>query len=389
MPRKEAMMSFTRRAFVKAAGIGGASVLAARRDAWAGMFQAPGPARPPGTLLLHNNENPLGPGPAVLDAVRAALGTGGPAGRYAWTMVPELHAAIADRFGVNPENVVTGCGSTQVLRVAVQVFTSPARPLVAGQLTYEECAGYAGLIGTPVRAIPLDRALQLDLDAMAEAARGAGLVFLNNPNNPTGALLSGDAVDRFIERVFSVAPESVVLIDEAYHDYVTDKSHRTQVPRAIKDPRVIVARTFSKAHGMAGMRVGYAIGHPDTIKRLEWEGPDAMNVAGIVAATASIKDQARLDREQARNTEARRFTIDWFARGGFPSIDSQTNFIFVDIKRPAKGFRDACREQGVLVARDFPPFEKSHVRISVGTLDEMKRAVDVFGRVLGVKAKAA
>jgi histidinol-phosphate aminotransferase len=284
---------------------------------------------------------------------------------------------------------VTGCGSTQVLRVAVQMFTSPARPLVAGQLTYEECAGYADLIGTPVRAVPLERTLQLDLEAMAAAAKGAGMVFLNNPNNPTGRLLSGDAVDGFIEKVFAVAPESVVLIDEAYHDYVTDPSHRTQVPRAIKDPRVIVARTFSKAHGMAGMRIGYAIGHPDTIKRLAWEGANALNVAAIVAATASIRDQARLDREQARNTEARRFTIDWFNRAGFASTDSQTNFVFVDIKRPAKVFRDACKEQGVLVARDFPPYEKSHVRISIGTLEEMKAATAVFGKVLGVRAKAA
>jgi histidinol-phosphate aminotransferase len=378
-----------RRAFVEAVGIGGASVLAARRDAWADLFQVSAPARPPRPLLLHNNENPLGPGQAVLDAVREALGSGGPAGRYAYEDVGRLHRAIAERFGVGPENVVTGCGSTQVLRVAVQVFTSPVRPLVAGQLTYEEPADYASLIGTPVRAIPLDRALQLDLEAMAAAAAGAGLVFLNNPNNPTGAVLSGDAVDGFIERVFAAAPASTVLIDEAYHDYVTDPSHRTQIPRAVKDPRVIVARTFSKAHGMAGMRVGYAVGHPDTIKRLAWEGPLALNVAGIVAATASIKDQARLDREQARNTEARRFTIDWFARAGFPSTDSQTNFVFVDIRRPAKGFRDACREQGVLVARDFPPLEQSHVRISVGTLAEMKSAAEVFGKVLGVRAKVA
>jgi histidinol-phosphate aminotransferase len=378
-----------RRAFVEAVGIGGASVLAARRDAWADLFQVSAPARPPRPLLLHNNENPLGPGQAVLDAVREALGSGGPAGRYAYEDVGRLHRAIAERFGVGPENVVTGCGSTQVLRVAVQVFTSPVRPLVAGQLTYEEPADYASLIGTPVRAIPLDRALQLDLEAMAAAAAGAGLVFLNNPNNPTGAVLSGDAVDGFIERVFAAAPASTILIDEAYHDYVTDPSHRTQIPRAVKDPRVIVARTFSKAHGMAGMRVGYAVGHPDTIKRLAWEGPLALNVAGIVAATASIKDQARLDREQARNTEARRFTIDWFARAGFPSTDSQTNFVFVDIRRPAKGFRDACREQGVLVARDFPPLEQSHVRISVGTLAEMKSAAEVFGKVLGVRAKVA
>jgi histidinol-phosphate aminotransferase len=389
MPRKEAEMSFTRRAFVKAVGIGGASVLAARREAWATLAQAPGAARPPRPLLLHNNENPLGPGESVLEAVRGALGQGGPAGRYAYDLVPDLHRAIADRFGVSPENVVTGCGSTQVLRVAVQVFTSPATPMVAGQLTYEECAGYADLVGTPVRAIPLDRALQLDLGAMADAAKGAGMVFLNNPNNPTASLLPGDAVDAFIERVHSAAPDAMVLIDEAYHDYVTDPAHRTQIPRAVKDPRVVVARTFSKAHGMAGMRVGYAIGHPETIKRLAWEGPNALNVAGIVAATASIKDQARLEREKARNTTARQYTIDWFSRAGFTGTDSQTNFVFMDIKRPAKAFRDACREQGVLVARDFPPLEKSHVRISIGTLDEMKRATDVFGRVLGVKAKAA
>jgi len=165
MPRKEAEMSFTRRAFVRAVGIGGASLLAARRQAWAGLVQAPGAARPPRPLLLHNNENPLGPGETALEAVRRALGQGGPAGRYAYDLVPDLHRAIADRFGVSPENVVTGCGSTQVLRVAVQVFTSPARPMVAGQLTYEECAGYADLVGTPVRAIPLDRALREAGDA--------------------------------------------------------------------------------------------------------------------------------------------------------------------------------------------------------------------------------
>jgi histidinol-phosphate aminotransferase len=382
-------MSFTRRAFVKAVGIGGASLLAARREAWAALVQGPGAARPPRPLLLHNNENPLGPGEAVLDAVRGALGQGGRAGRYPFHDVPRLHQAIADRFGIAPENVVTGCGSTQILREAVQVFTSPSKPLVAGQLTYEECAGYAELIGTPVRAVPLDRSLKLDVGAMAEAAAGAGVVFLNNPNNPTANLLSGDVVDAFIERVHSVAPDALVLIDEAYHDYVTDPSHRSQVPRAVKDPRVVVARTFSKAHGMAGMRIGYAVGHAETIKRLDWEGPNALNVAGMVAAIASIKDGARLQREAARNTEARQYTIDWFAGAGFKGTDSQTNFVFIDIQRPSKAFREACREQGILVARDFPPLEKSYARISIGTLDEMKHATEVFGRILGVKAKAA
>ncbi len=389
MLRKESAMPFTRRAFVKTLGVGGAGVLAARRDAWAGLADVAA-AAPPRPLLLHNNENPLGPGQAALDALRAALGQGAPAGRYVFTRIDELHQAIAERFGAKAENVVTGCGSTQILRAAVQMFTSPTRPLVAGDLTYEECAGYAELIGTPVRALPLDRALKLDLDAMADASKGAGVVFLNNPNNPTATLHSADAVGAFVDRVLTASPDTTILIDEAYHDYVTDPSHKTQVPTALTNPRVIVARTFSKAHGMAGMRVGYALGHPETIQKLEsWEGSNALNVAGIVVANASIRDQARLDAESDRNTKARQFTIDWFAKAGYASTDSQTNFLFVNIKRPAKEFREACRAQGVIVARDFPPFEKTHVRISIGTLDEMKRAAQVFGTVLGVKAKAA
>jgi histidinol-phosphate aminotransferase len=390
MLRREDAMSFTRRAMVKTLGLGGAAVLAARRDAWAGLVEGPGAALPPRPLLLHNNENPLGPGPAALEALRTALGQGAPAGRYVFRGLDELHQAIAQKFGIKPENIVTGCGSTQILRAAVQMFTSPARPLVAGELTYEECAGYAELIGTPVRAVPLDSSLKLDLDAMAQASKDAGVVFLNNPNNPTATLHPAAAVSAFIDRVLAASPETTILIDEAYHDYVTDPTHKTQIAAALQNPRVIVARTFSKAHGMAGMRLGYGIGHPQTIEKLNsWEGPAAINVASIVVGTASIRDQARLDAERDRNTRVRQFTIDWFRKAGFTATDSQTNFLFVNIKRPAKEFRDACREQGVLVARDFPPFEKSHVRISIGTIDEMKRAVDVFGKVLGVKAKAA
>jgi len=377
---------FSRRSFVSTLAVGGASLFATRRAA---ALQGAAPAAPR-PLLLHNNENPTGPGQAVLDAVKAALGEGAPAGRYTFRAVGDLHKAIADRFGVSPDNIATGCGSTQILRSAVQMYTSPTRPLVAGELTYEECAGYADLIGTPVRAIPLDKNLKLDVDAMAEAAKGAGVVFLNNPNNPTATLLSADVVSRFVDRVRTTSPDTLILIDEAYHDYVTDKSHETQIKAALKDPKVVVARTFSKAHGMAGMRVGYAVAHPDTARALfEWEGPNALNMGGMVAAMASIGDLARLEAEAARNTAARKFTTDWFTKAGFTSTDSQTNFLFVNIKRPVKEFRDACRAEGVVVARDFPPFEKSHVRISIGTLDEMKRAVDVFGRVLGVKAKAA
>jgi histidinol-phosphate aminotransferase len=271
------------------------------------------------------------------------------------------------------------------------MFTSTSRPLVSGIPSYEEAMDYAERIGTPVRAIPLDANMKLDLNAMADASKGAGLVFVNNPNNPTATLWGGDAIAAFIDKVLKNSPDALILLDEAYHDYVTDPSHHTQIPLALKNPRVVVARTFSKAHGMAGMRIGYGIGHADTIKKINaWEGSSFLNVPGLAAATASIKDQARLDTERARNTEARKYTIDWFKERGLESTDSQCNFIFVNVKRPAREFRDACRKEGVLIARDFPPYEKSHVRISIGTLEEMKSATETFARALAAApAKAA
>ena len=385
-------MSFTRRSFVKTVGLSSASLLALRKDAFALQGPAaPAAALPPPRFLLHNNENPLGPGQKVLDAVRAGLKDGGPAGRYPFQASEAAVKAIADRFGAKPENVVLGCGSTQVLRSAVEVFTSTSKALVSAIPSYEECMDDAAMIGHPVRAIPLDAQMRLDLAAMADASKGAGLVFVNNPNNPTAIVWSGDAIAGFIDRVLKASPDTTILLDEAYHDYVTDPSHRTQIPLALKNPRVLVARTFSKAHGMAGMRTGYVIGHPDTVKKLAaWEGGGYLNVPGLLAAAASIQDQARLDAERARNTEARQFTIDWFKARGCDSTDSQCNFIFVNIKQPVRGFREACRKEGVLVARDFPPYEKSHCRISIGTLEEMKQAVAVFEKALqAAPAKAA
>src|SRR4030095_6471491 len=147
-------------------------------------------------------------------------------------------------------------------------------------------------------------------------------------------------------------------------------------PVAVENPRVVVARTFSKCFGMAGLRVGYAIGHKDTIKKMEdWDGTSAVNVLGLAAARAALAgDQARLVAESKRNTDVRAFTMKWFTDHGYKPTDSQTNFIFVDIKRPARDFRAACAAEGVLVGRDFPPYEKSHARISIGTMAEKQEA---------------
>jgi histidinol-phosphate aminotransferase len=154
---------------------------------------------------------------------------------------------------------------------------------------------------------------------------------------------------------------------------------------------VVVARTFSKAFGMAGIRIGYAVGHRDAIKRLrDWDGDGAVNVLGLSAARAALTQSPDvLIAESKRNTEARAFTMKWFTDRGMTPTDSQTNFIFVDIKRPARGFRAACEKQGVLVGRDFPPYEKTHCRISISTMEDMQKAVKVFEGALAVPAAAA
>jgi histidinol-phosphate aminotransferase len=198
----------------------------------------------------------------------------------------------------------------------------------------------------------------------------------------------------FIEAVNRVAPETTILVDEAYFDYVTDPDHDTHIPAAIENPRVIVARTFSKAYGMAGLRQGYAIAHPETIKKLRtWvgaSGTGSLNVFGMAAATVAISQDASFTtNERNRNKAVRDMVTKWFNDRGMKPTDCQANFMFVNIGTPAKAFRDACRAKGVMVARDFPPFEKTHARISLGTMEEMQKAVQVFGEVLAKKSTAA
>jgi histidinol-phosphate aminotransferase len=386
----------TRRRFVQTVGIGAAACIGARgreNGVWS-FFEPTLEAIEPGVICLASNENPVGPGKTVLDAVTDAFGpVGARPGRYDGS-ASALIEAIAKRQGVKPENVVLGCGSTQILRTCTHLFTAKDQPLVGTIPTYEECAGYAEMMGRPVRPVALDANFKIDLDRFAAAAKGAGLVFYCNPNNPTATYVGARATRDFLAQVAKDSPNTCVLIDEAYFDYVTDPDHATHIPIAVENPHVVVARTFSKAYGMAGLRLGYAVGHPDTIKKMaEWDagaGTTSLNVLAMRAGLAAIQqDPAYIAAERARNTAARDFTIKWFADRGMKPTEAQANFMFVNIGRPAKDFRDACRAKGVLVARDFPPFEKTHCRISFGTMDEMKKAVGVFEDVLKKKVTAA
>jgi histidinol-phosphate aminotransferase len=394
-------MALSRRGFVQAVGIGSATALTGawigargREDGIWSAFEPTLEAVAPGMICLSSNENPLGPGKNVMKAVRAAFGEGGRTpGRYS-SAGGDLIDATAKKLGVKPENIVLGCGSTQILRTATHLFTAKDKALVGTIPTYEECAGYAEMMGHPVRAVALDGDFKMDLGKIADAAKGAGLVFYCNPNNPTATYVGAKATRDFLAKVSRESPDTTILVDEAYFDYVTDPDHDTHIAVAIDNPRVVVARTFSKAYGMAGLRLGYAVGHVDTIKKMrDWDGGNgtgSLNVLGLHAGIAAIEQDASfITAERARNTAARDFTMKWFSDRGMKPTDSQANFMFVNIGGPVRAFREACRAKGVLVARDFPPFEKTHCRLSFGTMDEMKKAVAVFGEVLGKKIATA
>jgi histidinol-phosphate aminotransferase len=392
----------TRRRFVQTVGLGAAGAVTgswiSARGREGSLFameaQAPATAAAANPIILSSNENPFGPGQKVLDAIKAAFGPAGAApGRYSGGS-GALIEALAKKHGVQPANISLGCGSTQILRTATHVFTARNRPLVGTIPTYEECAGYAEMMGHPVRAVSLDSNFQMDLEKIAAASRGAGLVFFCNPSNPTATYTGARASRDFFARVNRISPETTILVDEAYYDYVVHPDHDTHIPLAIEDPRIVIARTFSKAYGMAGLRIGYAVAHAETIQKMNaWDsggGTSSLNVLALMGGLAAVEqDASYVNNERTRNKEVRDFTMKWFADRGMKPAESQANFMFVNIGRPVKEFRDACLAKGVKVARDFPPFEKSHCRISFGKMDEMKKAVAVFGEVLGKLAAAS
>ena len=398
-------MSVSRRGFLQ--GLGGRSRSAAEFMAARGHEEyvaealqqgrqgTQRPALPPGVegIRISSNENPLGPGKAAIDAI---LGKFPEANRYPFNSTPldaDLEILIAKQNAAKRENVTLGCGSQELLRNAVRVFMSPTKHLVEASPTYGNCSGQARQLGWTIKTAPVaERTLKTDLSALLPLVKGAGLVYLCNPNNPTGTINSSQQISEFVAEVRKTSPATAVLIDEAYCDYVTDKSFASAIPLALATPNVIITRTFSKAYGMAGVRIGYALGSAETIRKMaRYRMPYNVNTFGVAVAIASLKDPQHIKEEVARNTGVRDFTTKVFADLGFQSTDSQTNFIFTDIGKTmtAAGFRDACAKHGVMVGRDFPPLEKQWARISIGTMDEMQKAADVFKQVLRSTSTAA
>lgn len=390
-------MALSRRAFLS--GFGQSPLLAALvsarglEEVTASWSEGALPTLPPPAadeVRIGGNENPLGPGKHALDALIAQLDQ---TNRYPFNSRVgnrELLATLADRFDAAPDNFVVGAGSSEILRNSVRIFCTPVKHVVTGRPSYGSPVTESRKLGVDCRQIALDDELRLDLAGMAEAAHGAGMVYVCNPNNPTATIHPASAIENFIDTVQQTAPGALILIDEAYHDYVTDPAHKTMIPLAIRRTNVVVARTFSKAYGMAGLRLGFGCGHPETIAKLRRFSLSAnANVLAIACGVASLGDPGHIEDERARNRKVRRFTLEFFESAGYRSTDTQTNFLFVNLARPAKEFRDGCAREKVFVARDFPPMEKTHCRISVGTMDEMQRATSVFAKVLGVASSDA
>src|SRR5262245_22468647 len=385
-------MSLSRRSFFRTAGAAGVGLavtdlISGRgREAYAAtLSQAPAPKTTSKLIRIMANENAYGPGPAALDAIRGLVGP--ESGRYPMNQ-PALESAIAKHFGVEPKNVLVGTGSTEVIKAAVHAFTSPTKALVAAMPTWEDPGRTARSLKAPVKDIAVDSDLRIDIAATTAAAKGAGLVFFCNPNNPTGTVHGKATVTKFVEEVLAASPQTTILLDEAYYDFVVDPGYATGIPLAMKNPRVIVTRTFSKVHGMAGLRVGYAIGHPDTLKAMEPHKTGDLNVLSAADAPASIQDAAHIAQQRDQNRTTLETTVRTFKDAGCRVSDSQANFILADVKRPAKEFRDACERMGVTIGRDFPPLT-NWARISNGTAEEMRVANDVFKKVLGAAQTTA
>jgi histidinol-phosphate aminotransferase len=343
-------------------------------------------ASQPGMIRIDSNENPNGPGRHALDAVSNAFGH---ANRYPVKEEDDAIAMIAKARGVAPSNIILGCGSGELLRAAVMAFTASDRALVAPEPTFEAPANFARFVQRPVMAPRVDSKLSLDLDAIITASRGAGLVYFCNPNNPTATVHGGDDVASFVEAVNRASPDTVILIDEAYHEYVAARPYRTAIPIALANPRVVVTRTFSKVFGMAGLRAGYAIGQPDTLKRMSaWLLGSNVNQLALAAVAATVGDGAHVAAEQRRNHEARAFTRSFFENAGYTVPAAEANFMMVDVRRDAHAFKLECVKHKVAIGRAFPSVA-NYARVSVGTMPQMKKAVEVFRTVLAAPVTAS
>ena len=382
-------MKTTRRGFVKSVGLGtaaagvlaGTSLLSSTASAQTRKAIASG-VYDNGVMQLNQNESARGPGPRTMEAIHNTISKRVGRG-YAPDHVNELRDVLASYYGVETNQVQLATGSTPILQGAAKAFTGPGKHLATAAPTYSTSEPAARSVGAEVRHVVLDSKGYIDLDGMAEAAKGAGLLYVCNPNNPSGTVHGPQAIENLVRKVRRDSPDTMIHIDEAYINYADPAKMKTALPLMKEFENVFISRSFSKAHGMAGLRVGYALGHANTLQKIRaaW-GMGDVNMIGAIAAITAFEDTDHLEWERQENAEIRSFVVGAFNDMGYEVPESHTNHIFVNLRMPAAKFREACLEQNVLVGRDFPPMQNTHCRISIGSREEMHKAVEVFRKVL-------
>ncbi len=329
--------------------------------------------RQDGVLRLNSNENALGPPESARRAIIDGLGE---SNRYTHPVVAELIPILAAHHDVGEASVVLGNGSTELLRMAVQAMVPVGGRVVVADPTFEHVERYAAPFGLHVAKVPLTAAHAHDLDRMrAAAGAGPALVYICNPNNPTGSLTSSDDVAAWLDHAGN---DIVFLVDEAYFEYVDDPGYRSMLDRALRRPNAVVIRTFSKIYGLAGLRIGYGLAHPELARRIgAFSGFSNMNQMALRAARACLGDPAWLERSSTANEEARRITYDVLDELGLERIPSHTNFVMHRVAGDAADHRRRMAEHGARVGRPFPPMTGWN-RLSFGLPAEMERFAEIL-----------
>jgi histidinol-phosphate aminotransferase len=329
----------------------------------------------PSTVRLSANENPYGPSSSAMNAMRDAMRL---ANRYPDDENDALIETIARLHGVSADHIILGDGSSEILKLTAAAFSGPAKKVVMADPTFEALGHYARAAQGEVVKVPLTSAYAHDLEKMA-AVPGAGVIYICNPNNPTASITRKDAVRAFLQ---SVPQTAMVLVDEAYFHYADSPDYESVIPFVQMRPNLIVARTFSKIYGMAGLRCGYAVAQPSVIEKMNQQKAwDSVNVIALTGARASLLDAAHVADGRKRNSETRKGVVSALTELGYEVVPSQANFFMVNIRRPVRPVIDAIRAQGVHVGRLFPALPQ-HLRVTIGTPQEMQAFLAAFRTVV-------
>ena len=327
---------------------------------------------------LNANENPYGPSPKALEAFVKGASKGN---RYAWRDLFSLIEKIADKEGVKKENIIMGPGSSDLLEKTGIVLFLEGGNIVSADPAYMSMIKVAEATGADWKGVPLKKDWSHDLDAMEAAIDSkTKLVYICNPNNPTGSLTDGKKLEAFCRRVSEKVP---VFVDEAYLEFQEPKDQHSMVPLVAEGKDVIVARTFSKIHGMAGLRVGYVVGQEETLSQIQaiTRGGMGITYPSVMAATASMDDLDFQLKSRALNTDARNYVCGELTKMNFDYVPSVTSFVLFPIEMKGKPFLEKMRKRQVAV-RAFDIMDQNWCRVSMGTMDEMKVFVEALGAVL-------